>query len=93
PTGYQFVKWVGSGSGSYTGTNLHGTATVNSNITEELYIKPVPKYNVTFEVNNTSFNSYYANSQCNLFYQGSCVGVTSPTSYSAGTSGWLGAYM
>ncbi|MGC8710672.1 MAG: InlB B-repeat-containing protein, partial [Candidatus Micrarchaeia archaeon] len=51
PTGYQFVKWVGSGSGSYTGTNLDGTATVNSNITEELYIKYVPTYKVTFAFN------------------------------------------
>ncbi|MGC9205341.1 MAG: InlB B-repeat-containing protein, partial [Candidatus Micrarchaeia archaeon] len=93
PTGYQFVKWVGSGSGSYTGTNLYGTATVNSNITEELYIEPVPKYNVTFEVNNTNFDSYYKNSNCHIQYPEGveCDGVTSPTSYSAGTSGSLWA--
>ncbi len=58
PTGYQFVKWVGSGSGSYTGTNLEGVVTVNSNITEELYIKPVPSYTVTFKFDqSTSQNS------------------------------------
>ncbi|MGC9146165.1 MAG: InlB B-repeat-containing protein, partial [Nitrososphaeria archaeon] len=33
-TGYEFVQWSGSGSGSYSGTNNPATVTMNSPITE-----------------------------------------------------------
>ena len=49
PSGWQFVSWTGTGSGSYTGTsNNFPTVTVNSNITETLNLKPVSTYSIKF---------------------------------------------
>ncbi|MGC8620291.1 MAG: hypothetical protein ACP5LA_07350, partial [Thermoplasmata archaeon] len=84
-----FENWTGTGTGSYSGTATSAQITMGSPIIENANYK-APKYNVTFEVNNTNFNSYYANSQCHIQYPlGECDGVTHPTSYSAGSSGSL----
>ncbi len=40
--GYEFVGWVGNGSGSYTGTNPNGTATVSGAISEVATFVPIP---------------------------------------------------
>jgi len=49
-SGYIFEKWVGSGSGSYSGTSNPATITMNAPITETAYFK-VAKAEVTFSVN------------------------------------------
>jgi hypothetical protein len=40
--GYQFVQWVGSGTGAYSGANASGTVIVNSPITELASFAPIP---------------------------------------------------
>jgi hypothetical protein len=51
-SGYRFNKWVGSGSGSYTGTSRIATITVNEPITETAYFTKTAK--VTFSINSLS---------------------------------------
>jgi Divergent InlB B-repeat domain len=47
---YVFLGWTGSGTGSYTGSNLTATVTVNGPITESANFQalPVNRFNLTF---------------------------------------------
>jgi hypothetical protein len=40
--GYEFVRWVGTGSGSYSGTNASDSAVVNAPLTELASFAPIP---------------------------------------------------
>ncbi len=46
--GYYFTNWIGSGSGSYSGTSNTPTITINNNINETATFKPFNPVYVTF---------------------------------------------
>jgi len=79
-SGYQFSRWSGSGSGSYSGTNNPASITMNGPITETAYFK----VGVTFDAVKTSgarFNGYpsmvlYLGSPFNTWYSYSQLPVT-----------------
>jgi hypothetical protein len=82
-SGYTFDSWIGSGSGSYSGSSNPATITMNAAITETAYF--VQKFTVTFYTNPSSGGSIsvsgigtYTNGQSASLQAGSYTITASP---------------
>ncbi|MFP3289079.1 MAG: Ig-like domain-containing protein [Candidatus Micrarchaeota archaeon] len=89
---YEFNRWVGQGTGSYSGTSPSATITVGNPVIETAnYTYTPPKYNLYLKVNpaNSSLVSYYNNNNCHAQWNYRCWGDTAPLTGDAGNSGPL----
>jgi hypothetical protein len=91
-TGWSFVDWTGTGSGSYTGASATATVTLSGGVTESAAFSPLPdaRFNLTFVENSLPSGTWWTVSLKGVAYSSNTNTITVPNLYAWPTA--LGKY-